>query len=75
MFQFELRKQPGARGGVDLERGFWREVLQAAADYYSQAAAAKSLPGEVVFQALPGTRIERDRRRKACAPTPTARPA
>ena len=56
VFQFELRKSL-ARGAADLERGFWNEVLQAAADYYSQAAAAKSLPGQVVFQALPGTKI------------------
>jgi hypothetical protein len=45
------------RGAADLERGFWTEVLQAAAGYYSQAAAAKTLPGEVVFLAPPGTLI------------------
>jgi hypothetical protein len=56
VFQLEMRKSL-ARGAADLERGFWNEVLQAAADYYSQAAAAKSLPGQVVFQALPGTQI------------------
>jgi hypothetical protein len=56
VFQFQLRKSL-TRGAADLERGFWTEVLQAAADYYSQAAAAKSLPGQVVFQALPGTKI------------------
>ncbi len=56
VFQFELRKSL-ARGAADLPRGFWNEVVQAAAEYYSQAAAAKSLPGEVVFKALPGTKI------------------
>ena len=56
IFQFELRKSL-ARGATELQRGFWNEVLQATAEYYSQAAAAKSLPGEVVFQTLPGTKI------------------
>jgi hypothetical protein len=56
VFQLDFRK-PLTRGAVDLERGFWSEVLTATADYYSQAAAAKSLPGEVVFRALPGTKI------------------
>jgi hypothetical protein len=56
IFQLDFRKGL-TRGAVDLERGFWSEVLKAAADYYGRAAAAKSLPGEVVFQALPGTKI------------------
>jgi hypothetical protein len=56
VFQLDFRKGL-TRGAVDLERGFWSEVLKAAADYYGQAAAAKSLPGEVVFHALPGTKI------------------
>ncbi len=56
VYQFELRKSL-ARGAAELQRGFWNEVLQATSEYYSQAAAAKSLPGEVVFQALPGTKI------------------
>ena len=56
VFQFEMRKRL-LRGAVDLERGFWDEVLEATAGYYSQAAAAKSLPGQVVFRAPPGTRI------------------
>ncbi len=56
VFQLELRKSL-ARGAPDLERGFWNEIIQATSDYYSQAAAAKSLPGQVEFQALPGTTI------------------
>lgn len=56
VFQLELRKSL-ARGAPDLERGFWTEIQQATADYYSQAAAAKSLPGQVIFRALPGTEI------------------
>jgi hypothetical protein len=56
VFQLEYNKGL-TRGAVDLERGFWSDVLKAAADYYSEAAAAKSLPGEVVFRALPGTKI------------------
>jgi hypothetical protein len=55
-FQLEFQKSL-ARGAPDLERGFWTEVQQATADYFSQAAAAKSLPGEVVFRALPGAEI------------------
>ena len=57
VFQVQAQKSL-ARGAAGLERGFWSEVLQAAAEYYSQAAAAKSLPGTVVFQTLPGTQIE-----------------
>jgi hypothetical protein len=57
VFQVQAQKSL-ARGAAGLERGFWTEVLQAAAEYYSQAAAAKSLPGTVVFKTLPGTQIE-----------------
>lgn len=56
VFQSEFQKSL-ARGAPDLERGFWSELQQATADYFSQAAAAKSLPGEVVFRALPGAQI------------------
>ena len=56
VFQLELQKSL-ARGAPDLERVLLIEVQQATADYFSQAAAAKSLPGEVVFRALPGAQI------------------
>lgn len=56
VFRFQLTKKL-LRGAVDLERDFWDEVVAAAADYYSQAAAAKPMPGEVMLQAVPGTRI------------------
>jgi hypothetical protein len=56
VFAFQMRKGL-PRGAADFGRGFWTEVLEAAAGYYSQAAAAKTLPGEVVFRAPPGTRI------------------
>jgi len=55
-FSFELRK-PMRRGAVDLERDFWDEVTAAVAEYYSEAAANRTVPGEVVFKARPGTRI------------------
>lgn len=56
VFRFQLT-QKLLRGAVDLERDFWDEVVAAAADYYSQAAAAKPMPGQVVFQAVPGSRL------------------
>jgi hypothetical protein len=55
-FAFELRK-PMRRGAVDLERDFWDEVSAAIDGYYSQAAANRTVSGEVLFQARPGTRI------------------
>jgi hypothetical protein len=55
-FAFERRK-PMRRGAVDLQRDFWDEVSAAVDEYYSQAAANRTVPGEVVFQARPGTRI------------------
>jgi hypothetical protein len=55
-FAFELRK-PMRRGAVDLERDFWDEVNAAVDGYYSQAAANRTVSGEVLFQARPGTRI------------------
>lgn len=55
-FAFEMSK-PMRRGAVDLERDFWDEVTAAVEDYYAQAAANRTVPGEVVFQARPGTRI------------------
>jgi hypothetical protein len=55
-FSFELRK-PMRRGAVDLERDFWDEVNAAVDGYYSQAAANRTVSGEVLFQARPGTRI------------------
>jgi hypothetical protein len=55
-FAFEMNK-PMRRGAVDLERDFWDEVTAAVEDYYAEAAANRTVPGEVVFQARPGTRI------------------
>jgi hypothetical protein len=55
-FAFELRKAI-RRGAVDLERDFWDEVTGAVGEYYTQAAANRTVPGEVTFQARPGTRI------------------
>lgn len=56
VFQFGLTKRL-LRGAVDLERDFWNEVVAAVEGYYSGAAAAKVVPGEVVLRARPGTRI------------------
>jgi hypothetical protein len=56
-FELDLEKEL-IRGTRELDLLMWREVEEAAADYFDRALNIENRVGDLTFQTLPGTRIK-----------------